>query len=139
MVTPEVFLDTSFVIATSFPSDQFHAQALDCARAMRLASTRVLTTHAVLLEVGNSLSRTPHRPSAIQAINSLRNDPFVEVVLVTPDLFDRAFALFQQRLDKEWGLVDCVSFVVMQERGLTEALTSDQHFQQAGFVALLRR
>ncbi len=61
----------------------------------------------------------------------------MEVVPLTPELFDRGFALFRSRPDKEWGLVDCISFTLMRERGLRTALTADIHFQQAGFRALL--
>ena len=57
---------------------------------------------------------------------------------MTAELYQRAFALYCQRMDKEWGLTDCISFVVMRERGLTEALSADKHFEQAGFRALLR-
>jgi len=59
-------------------------------------------------------------------------------VLLTKDLYIPAFNLFKQRKDKEWGLVDCLSFIVMQNRGITDALTADTHFQQAGFRALLK-
>jgi hypothetical protein len=63
----------------------------------------------------------------------------VEVVPMTSDLYGQAFDLFRNRPDKEWGLTDCASFVVMRARGMTDALTSDDHFEQAGFQALLRR
>jgi len=65
-------------------------------------------------------------------------DPTVEVIATDSDLIHSGLQLFQSRQDKEWGLVDCTSFIIMQDRGLTEALTSDEHFEQAGFVALLR-
>jgi len=62
----------------------------------------------------------------------------VEVVRLTPALFEEAFALYKTYRDKEWGLVDCISFVVMRQAGVEEALTFDQHFVQAGFRALMR-
>ena len=62
----------------------------------------------------------------------------VQVVRLTPALFDRAFALYSSRQDKDWGLSDCVSFIVMRDEGVTDALTFDQHFVQAGFRALTR-
>lgn len=65
-------------------------------------------------------------------------DSKVEIVSLSEQLYTQAFQLYCQRLDKEWGLVDCISFIVMQERGITEALTADEHFQQAGFRVLLR-
>ena len=74
----------------------------------------------------------------MQILSSLEADPTVEILPVSPTLYQDAFRLFQERPDKEWGLIDCVSFVVMGARGLVEALTSDEHFEQAGFRALLR-
>ncbi|MFM6025600.1 MAG: type II toxin-antitoxin system VapC family toxin, partial [Dolichospermum sp.] len=74
----------------------------------------------------------------IQLLESLETDPSVEVVLLSNSLYKLAFNLFKQREDKEWGLVDCISFIVMQDRGISDALTTDIHFQQAGFRALLR-
>jgi len=53
---------------------------------------------------------------------------------LTPELFESAFELYRRHTDKQWGLVDCVSFVVMRNQGLTTALAFDQHFVQAGFV-----
>jgi hypothetical protein len=97
----------------------------------------LVTTQAILLEIGNSLSKQKSR-AAIQLLESLETDPSVEVILLTNSLYESAFNLFKQREDKEWGLVDCVSFVVRQDRGITDALTTDTHFQQAGFRALLK-
>ena len=68
---------------------------------------------------------------------ALDDDPSVQIVQIAESLYLRAIRLFQDRSDKEWGLTDCMSFVVMQEYGLTDALTSDNHFRQAGFRALL--
>ncbi len=91
------------------------------------------------MEIGNALSKQRYRPAAVELLLSLENDPKVEIVPVSGDLYAQAFKLFSERTDKEWGLVDCVSFVVMRERGITDALTSDDHFRQAGFNALMRK
>jgi predicted nucleic acid-binding protein len=105
---------------------------------LKLKKTRLVTTQAILLEIGNALSKQRYRAAAIQLLESLHTDPSVEVVSLTDGLYRLAFSLFKQRKDKEWGLVDCISFIVMQDRGITDALTADAHFQQAGFRALLR-
>lgn len=76
--------------------------------------------------------------AAIQLLESLEADPSIEVVLLTDSLYRLAFNLFKHREDKEWGLVDCISFIVMQDREITDALTADTHFQQVGFMALLK-
>jgi len=134
----EVFLDTSFAIALSSETDQNHVLAVKLANQIEADKTRLVTTQAILLEIGNSLSKQKYRAAAIQLLDSLETDPSVEVVLLINSLYRSAFNLFKQREEKEWCLVDCISFIVMQDRGITDALTTDAHFQQAGFRALLR-
>ncbi|MFM7427965.1 MAG: type II toxin-antitoxin system VapC family toxin [Elainella sp.] len=134
----EVFLDTSFAIALSSTTDQNHARAVELSYQLAAGRTHFVTTQAILLEIGNTLSKQKYRAAAIQLLESLEADPSVEVVLLTNSLYRAAFDLFKQREDKEWGLVDCISFVVMKNRGITEALSADTHFQQAGFRALLK-
>ena len=99
---------------------------------------RLVTTQAILLEIGNALSKQKYRSAAIQLLESLEADPNIEIVPLTNELYNAAFQLFKSRQDKEWGLVDCISFLVMQNRAITEALTADDHFNQAGFRALLK-
>jgi uncharacterized protein len=134
----EVFLDTSFAIALSSVTDQNHSRAVKLANQIESNSTRLVTTQAILLEIGNALAKQRYRASAIELLESLETDPNIEVVLLTNNLYRLALNLFKQREDKEWGLVDCISFIVMQDRGITDALTADTHFQQAGFRALLK-
>ncbi|MBE9058455.1 type II toxin-antitoxin system VapC family toxin [Sphaerospermopsis sp. LEGE 08334] len=134
----EVFLDTSFAIALSSLTDQNHLMAVQIANQLEANKTRLVTTQPILLEIGNALSKQKYRIAAIQLLESLEADPNIEVVLLTKELYTEALNLFKQREDKEWGLVDCISFIVMQNRGITDALTADIHFHQAGFRALLR-
>ena len=134
----EVFLDTAYAIALAAPSDQLHQKANELASQMQANGTRLATTRAVLLEIGNALAKRRYRPTATQLLAALESDPSVDIVPLTDALYAEAFRLYQSRPDKEWGLIDCVSFVVMQQRGLTEALTADEDFEQAGFRALMR-
>ena len=134
----EVFLDTAYAIALSSPNDYFHEQALRLADQLQASETHLVTTRAVMLEIGNGLSRQRYRRAAIRLLYALEVDPSVEIVSLSEQLYERAFQLYGTRPDKEWGLTDCVSFVVMQDRGITEALTTDAHFQQAGFRMSLR-
>ena len=134
----EVFLDTSYALALSAPTDQYHDRALRLADELEAARARLVTTRAVLLEIGNALSRQRYRAAAVRLLQALEWDPTVEIVPLSEDLYAQAFELYSSRLDKEWGLIDCSSFVVMAERGITKALTADEHFQQFGFLALLR-
>ena len=133
----KVFLDTSYAVALSAPSDENHKRAAELADELEASNTQFVTTRAILLEIGNALSRVRYRSAAIRLLIALENDPNVEIVSASDDLYRRAFEIYRDRADKEWGLVDCISFVVMSDHGLTDALTADIHFQQAGFVVLL--
>lgn len=130
----KVFVDTNYVIALVNRRDQHHT------KAVRLAAyydgRPLLTTEAVLLEIGNGLARR-FKPQGILVIEHFLGSGEVEIVRLTPELFEEGFALYRSYADKEWGLVDCISFVVMRRAGATEALTTDGHFTQAGFRCLL--
>ncbi len=134
----EFFLDTSYAIALSVESDEHHQRAEQLAEQLLANQTPIITTRAVLLEIGNALSKQRYRQAAGELLGALERDPQIEIVSLAEELYQQALALFCSRLDKQWGLIDCVSFVVMQQRGMTTALTTDEHFEQAGFRALLR-
>ena len=134
----EIFLDTSFAIALSAITDQNHARAVELAEQIEAQNSYLVTTQAILLEIGNALSKKRYRTAAIQLLESLESDPNIEIVPLTNELYDAAFQLFRSRQDKEWGLVDCISCIVMQNRGITDVITADEHFNQMGFRALLR-
>ncbi|MBI4658045.1 MAG: type II toxin-antitoxin system VapC family toxin [Verrucomicrobia bacterium] len=134
----EIFLDAAYLIALGQPGDQHHAKALALAETIRAQHTRVVTNRAVLLEVGSALSKLKFRLVAIQLLESIERAPSVEVVPLSEELVQAGWDMFRRRSDKEWSWADCISFVVMQERGIRQALTTDEHFQQAGFTALLR-
>ena len=137
-MTNEVFLDAGYAIALSASSDQLHERASSLADQLEANRTHIVTTRAVLLEIGNALSKQRYRSAAAQLLTSLMSDPTVEVLSLTDDLYEEGFRRFCDRPDKDWSLCDCISFVVMESRGLTEALSADEHFEQAGFTALLR-
>ena len=134
----EVFLDTSYAIALSSEKDEFHRKARLVAQKLAASGSKVVTTRAVMLEIGNALSKLRYRQAAARLIDAMEADPNVGVVPLTDSLFERALNLFRERQDKEWGLVDCISFIVMRERAIYSALTTDDHFAQAGFRVLLR-
>ncbi len=134
-MTEALFLDTSYILALVNTRDEFHHQALDLADQI---DNRIITTEAILTEIGNALAKQQWRELAIDTLNDLRNDENIEVIPVSSDLFSKALKLYSSRMDKEWGLTDCISFVVMKDCKLMNALTTDHHFEQAGFKAILR-
>jgi hypothetical protein len=92
----------------------------------------------VLVEVGNFFCRGKDRTVFQRLIENLSSAEDIEIIPASTDHFRQGFALFKSRPDKDWSLTDCISFIVMQDRGLGEALTADHHFEQAGFVVLLK-
>ena len=138
MTQNRVFLDTSFSIAMAIEKDDFHERALELADKIEAENIYLLTTQAIVLEIGNALSKLKYRQSAVGIIQHLESDLNTSIISLTDELYNKAFELFRNRPDKEWGLVDCISFVVMKEQKITDALTADEHFMQAGFRVLLR-
>jgi predicted nucleic acid-binding protein len=130
-----IFVDTLFVIALVNRRDQYHQQAIEASK--QCEGSPFLITDVVLLEIGNALARR-YRKEAVEILEEFLHADDVDIVHLTPSLFDKAFDLYKQHQDKEWGLIDCVSFVVMREQSITHALTFDRHFAQAGFHVLMR-
>nr|WP_308255570.1 PIN domain-containing protein [Geminocystis sp. GBBB08] len=134
-VRTKIFIDTWFIVALINKRDQYHQKAL--ALAEKFENYPLITTDAILLEVGNGLSSN-YRNEVAELIEEFLTSDDVDVIRLTPKLFDEALRLFKKHQDKSWGLVDCISFIVMREQNVTQALTFDKHFIQAGFQALMR-
>jgi hypothetical protein len=132
-----VFVDTSYILALVNPDDPDHLKARLMAEKLAHGRTPRITSEAILIEIGNSLSRGRRRKLGVQVIQLLRNDSKLIIVPVDSPLLDRAFDLYRSLMDKDWGLTDCISFVIMHERGVKRALTLDSHFSQVGFKCLL--
>ena len=128
-------IDTSFVVAIVNRLDEFHEKALKL--SVELDRQQMVVTDAVLLEIGNAFSRR-YKQDCIVTVEGFLKSKEVEIVRLDETLFDKAFEFYKAHTDKTYGLVDCISFVVMQEHGITDALTHDRHFVQAGFRALMR-
>ena len=133
-----VFADAGYWIALWNPRDELHQKAVDLANAS--GESAVLTTQLVLVEALNSMAGMHEfrRAFAAQRVQELESNPYVEVVPQTDTQFKAAVERYAARGDQSWGLTDCASFLVMEERGITDALAYDRDFEQAGFVALLR-
>lgn len=126
-----LFIDTGYVIALINQNDQYHQQAQQLAE--QYEGCPLVTTDAVLLEIGNALSRIA-KTEASQILHYFQQADEVTLIHMNPILFRRALELYEQYQDKSWGLVDCLSFIVMREMDITTALAFDNHFVQAGFL-----
>jgi len=130
-----VFADAAYFIAVLNPTDNFHARALELARR---PAGPLVTTYWILAEVGDAFSQTGHRPKFARLLELLASTPDIEVLSPTIEQFQAGAALHASRPDKRWSLTDCITFSVMNDLRLVDALTTDYHFEQAGFRALMR-
>lgn len=134
---PTVFVDSVAWIALLNTSDALHAAARQVLAELRQQGTQLLTTEFVLLEVADALSAPVVRERTVRFIDSLRKQP-VRIIPASEAVLARGWSLYSHRADKEWSLTDCISFATMTDERITDAFTSDHHFEQAGFRRLLR-
>jgi predicted nucleic acid-binding protein len=135
----EIFGDTSGWVSFFVEGDPHYEKATTLMTQWQQQNRRVVTTNYVLSELIALLTRfRVQRSIVLNYIKTIRSVTWVKIEHIDETLDAAAWRLLADRLDKEWSLVDCASFVVMEKRGLTEALTADQHFEQAGFVRLLQ-
>lgn len=128
-----VFADAFYYIALISPDDDAHAAAREWTGSF---DGNMVTTTWVLTEVADGVSRSTDRQATADFLHAVLSDPNVTTIEPSLELFLAGLLLYGKRLDKEWSLTDCISFVVMQREQLFEALTADHHFQQAGFAVL---
>lgn len=131
-----VFADTSYYIALCNPKDPYNSSAISLSRRLQ---THVVTTECVIVELGNFLCSPSDRALFLALAHHLRTDKHTTVAASSDGLLDEGIALYGARMDKGWSLTDCISFVVMRRRGLSDALSCDHHFEQAGFRLLLEK
>lgn len=134
-----VFADACYWIALLNPNDSLHETARQVSK--ELGPCRIVTSEMVLVELLNSLGKfgDSMRKATAQTVKNLKNNHNVEIVPQTSLQFRSAVERYESRLDKEWGATDCASFLLMEEKGMSEALTNDHHFEQAGFSILLKK
>ena len=135
MTRDRLFLDTAFIQALLNVRDAYHPKAIELFPRVRNAS-EIWITEAILTEVGNACSAI-NRKGAVQFIQQCYQTDNIRVVSIDTQLFTQATHLYQSRSDKNWGLTDCISFIVMTQNNLQDAVTTDRHFIQAGFRALM--
>ena len=133
----KVFADTSGWLAVLVKSDALHEKAVEIYLRL-LASNRDFVVHeAILLEIGNSLSNVKARNIAVKLKENIENSSRIELISLSPELLEAGWELYAERTDKNWGIVDCISFVLMKRLNIGEAFSTDKHFEQAGFIKLL--
>ena len=134
----EVFADTGYWIALISARDDLRESAAQATNY--LGNRRLVTSEMVLVEVLNHFARQGDvaRKTAAETIMGLKNDSNTEVIEQNTAQFESAVSRYADRLDQTWSLVDCSSFVLMEVRGIRDALAHDVDFVQAGFNALLR-
>jgi hypothetical protein len=129
-----VFADTFYFLALLNERDVAHQRAVTASRSPGLT---LVTTEFVLIELADALCKPQQRAEVLALCSVVETDPAFRLVRATTELIQRGKRLYRERPDKEWPRTDCISFVVMQEQGLAEALTADHHLKQAGFKTLL--
>ena len=130
------FADSFVFLAILNPRDRRHAAAVE---AMNRTSVPLVTTAWVLTELADGLCARNSRGVFLKIEERLRRDGRVTIVGASDELYEAGLGLYRGRPDKDWSLTDCISFVIMADREIREALTGDHHFEQNGFVALLKQ
>ena len=129
-----VFADTFYFLALLNKHDEAHAKAVSYSSVI----DKLVTTEWVVTELADGLAASRHRKMFVQTRDELLADVDAQVISFEEQLYKEGIHLFHHRADKEWSLTDCISFVAMKRESITDALTGDHHFEQAGFVALLK-
>lgn len=130
-----VFADSFYFLALWNPRDTGHPKALAFTQGYR---ELMLTTDWIVTEVADALAKPPNRARFLRLFRVLQQQTEFTIVPASRMLLDEGIEFYENRPDKEWSLTDCISFVVMTKQDITEALTGDHHFEQAGFAALLK-
>lgn len=132
-----VLLDTSFIIALENRDDPFHVRAKSLERELMRENAVFCVHWGVLLEIADGYARLDRREKGAQLLDMIHQEEGYRVVPLSHELMQLGMTLYRARDDKEWGLTDCLSFVLMEREGITQALSADLHFRQAGFEAML--
>ena len=114
------------------------AEALKLARRLDTERVQMVTTDAVVLEIGNYFARGPLRRRAIDWVGAIRDSDGWDIVTISRSIMLRGEKLYRDFEDKTWSLTDCVSMEVMRAREISRGATADLHFEQASFSVLMK-
>jgi predicted nucleic acid-binding protein len=134
----KVFVDTSAWIALLNEDDIWHEKAHEVRLELIRQNYHLVTSNFILLELADALCSVLSRQNTVEFICDLKLVKYLTIISLNDELFFAGITLYESRRDKDWGLTDCISFVIMQQEGITEALTTDKHFEQAGFIRLIK-
>ncbi len=137
-MTETVFVDSFAWIAVINKSDNYHRISLKTLEEFLNKHVNLITTNYAIVETINALSKVEFRKAVVEFINKLERSPSVEIVKITDEIYNNAWALYQQRMDKNWGITDCTSFEVMRMFNIRKAFTNDKHFEQAGYSVVVK-
>lgn len=129
------FGDAHYFLSPLNARDQDHRRAVAFSREWQ---GHIVTSRWILTEIADGMARVQQRALAVQFLAAMEGNPFVKIIPASDTLYQRGLALYRSRPDKAWSRTDCISFVIMADEGISEALTADHHFEQAGFTALLK-
>jgi predicted nucleic acid-binding protein len=130
-----VFADAFYFFALLNKKDTDHAKSVTWTKTY---TGKIVTSEWVLTELADGLASSRNRSVFDATRQRMLADPSYKVVPLSMDLYEDGVKLYVARADKDWPLTDCISFVIMQREGLTDALTGDHHFEQAGFKPVLK-
>jgi len=131
----KIFLDTGGILALINKRDALHKKAIKVNKVLEQEEVQFIVTDYIVVEVGNALAK--HKELAMKTLDHLQTSEDIQRLKITDEIFDQALELYKKYSDKEWGITDISSFVVMQQEGINEAFTTDHHFKQFGFRILL--
>jgi len=137
-MTEAVFVDSFAWIAAINKSDNYHEISLKTIETLLKKGLKLVTSNYVIVETINALSKAEFRKAVIEFVDKLEMSPSVEIIKITDEMYNNAWALYQQRMDKDWGITDCTSFEVMRMFNIKKAFTNDKHFEQAGYSLVVK-
>ena len=132
-----VFVDSFAWIAAINKSDNYHEMCIRILEELLNNHAKLITTNYVV-ETINALSKVELRKTVIGFIDKLEKSPSVRIIKITDEIYNNAWTLYQQRMDKDWGITDCTSFEIMKMFNIKKAFTSDKHFEQAGYILVVK-
>ena len=133
-----VFVDSFAWIAAINKSDNYHEISIRILEELLNNHAKLITTNYVVVETINALSKVELRKTVIGFIDKLEKSPSVQIIKITDEIYNNAWTLYQQRMDKDWGITDCTSFEIMKMFNIKTAFTSDKHFEQAGYILVVK-